>query len=108
MYDRRSGSARAMLGIDEPYDPSRASKYQRYRNRVSRCLRRRIEEAGLTQRELARRAGLAESTVSQYLQAKREPTLLSLRALADALGCPADDLLPGRDDDAPERGAQGR
>lgn len=91
-YWRRS--ARAQLGIDESYDPMRASRYQRYRFLVARRMRRRIEELGLTQRDLALRSGLSESSVSLYLQARREPTLLSLRAISRALECSVDDLLP--------------
>lgn len=55
-------------------------------------LKRLRERAGYSQAELARRAGLAQSTVLRYEAGEREPLLSQLRALATALDCRVADL----------------
>lgn len=50
-------------------------------------LRQRRVDLGLSQREVARQAGLAVSAVHEYENGSHEPTLFSLVAWADALGC---------------------
>ena len=49
-------------------------------NNVLRDLR---IKAGLSQEELARRLGLAKSTISMYENGQREPSLETLEAIAD-------------------------
>lgn len=49
--------------------------------------------AGLTQAELAERAGLRKATVSDIEGGKIDPRLSSLRALAAALGVDIDDIV---------------
>lgn len=49
-------------------------------------LRRARSRAGLTQRELARRAGVAQSVVAAYESGAREPSLGTLAALVEAAG----------------------
>jgi transcriptional regulator with XRE-family HTH domain len=41
---------------------------------------------GMTQGALARRAGITESVVSDYVRGRRNPTLRSISALAKAIG----------------------
>ena len=57
----------------------------------------RIREArrakGLTQKELACRAEMAEVSIGQYEREKRQPTISQLRRISNALGVPLDDLL---------------
>jgi transcriptional regulator with XRE-family HTH domain len=49
-------------------------------------LRRTRREAGLTQAELARRAGMTQPVVAAYEAGRREPTLPMLRKLLAAAG----------------------
>jgi transcriptional regulator with XRE-family HTH domain len=54
------------------------------------------EAKGWSQDELARRVGLTSKTISNYETGTRgvkEPPLSTVRALADALGVPLDELL---------------
>jgi predicted nucleotidyltransferase/DNA-binding XRE family transcriptional regulator len=50
-------------------------------------LRRARHEAGLTQAELAARAGTTQSVVSAYESGHRQPAIPTLAALVDAAGC---------------------
>jgi transcriptional regulator with XRE-family HTH domain len=58
-----------------------------------RLFRRRIV-AGLTQQELAWRAGLVKSTVSRLERGFASAEPATLQALAAALVCPVEDLMP--------------
>ena len=49
-------------------------------------LRRARSQAGLTQRELAQRAGVSQSFVAAYESGTREPSLATLAALVEATG----------------------
>lgn len=55
------------------------------------------EERGLTQKELGRLIGVAEATISNYENGKREPKLDKLVALADALNVSLDELVRGKE-----------
>lgn len=57
-------------------------------------VRRRREELGLTGAQLAKRAGLAPSAVSQIETGKRSPSSTSIIKLAAALGVEPGDLFP--------------
>jgi transcriptional regulator with XRE-family HTH domain len=57
-------------------------------------VRRRREALGLTGAQLAARAGLAPSAVSQIETGKRSPTSMSVMKLAAALGIEAGELYP--------------
>ncbi len=57
-------------------------------------VRRRREELGLTGTQLAARAGMAPSAVSQIETGKRSPNSVSVMKLAEALGCEVADLYP--------------
>lgn len=58
------------------------------------ALRRERTSAGLSQSELARRAGVEPSYVAHLEAARRHPSLKNLCTIADALGCSLDRLLP--------------
>ena len=55
---------------------------------IAASLRREREQAGLTLTELARRAGIAKSTVSQLEAGTGNPSVETLWALGTALGVP--------------------
>ena len=50
-------------------------------------------KAGLTQKELAKKTGLAEITIRQYETNKREPRTENLKKIASALNIPVNELL---------------
>ena len=56
-------------------------------------LRRARQRAGLTQAELAQRAGLAQPAISLIEAGQANPTVQTIQQLADALGCPLAELL---------------
>ena len=53
---------------------------------LGRTLRALRESKGISQAELARRAGLGKSQVSKYERGKELPQLVTLEKLLDALG----------------------
>jgi transcriptional regulator with XRE-family HTH domain len=57
-------------------------------------LRQAMRAAGITQFELSAKADLDQSTISRYVRGLYEPNLRQLRAIANALGVKASDLLP--------------
>lgn len=62
-------------------------------------LRAARERAGLSQADLAAKAGFQPSAISHFENARREPAFDTLKILADALGVPIDYLL-GREGEA--------
>jgi transcriptional regulator with XRE-family HTH domain len=58
-------------------------------------LREARRTAGLSQEELAKRAGIDRPTISVYEHGKREPNMSTLVKLARALGVPAEALVRG-------------
>ncbi len=50
-------------------------------------------QATLTQGELAERAGMSQSNLSQYERGQKNPTVATLERLADALGVDVADLI---------------
>ncbi|MGH9957397.1 MAG: helix-turn-helix domain-containing protein [Pyrinomonadaceae bacterium] len=64
------------------------------------------EESGLTQRQLARKAGVDQGGLSKIERGlKANLTLEMLRRLARALGCSAADLLDDEDKKSPRKTA---
>lgn len=62
--------------------------------RLSRVLRQLREEAGLTQDQLARKAGVTEAYISMIEAGKRQwPSVPVLRRLAKAFGIEVGELL---------------
>lgn len=68
-------------------------------------LRQAREKRGLSQGDLAKRAGLQPSAVSHFETGQRKPSFDNLRRLADALACTTDYLLGRVDDIAAIAGA---
>lgn len=56
-------------------------------------LRRRAEELGISNAEVARRVGLSERRYANYVSGKREPDLATLVKIAEVLGMSPNSLL---------------
>ena len=56
-------------------------------------LKRRAEQLGISNAEVARRAGLSDRRYGNYVSGVREPDLSTLVRIADALGISVDELL---------------
>ncbi|MGV4984577.1 helix-turn-helix domain-containing protein [Streptomyces sp. NRAIS4] len=67
-------------------------------NEDPRAFRRRRIEAGLSQTELAKQAGVAPSHISDVENGRAGFSPKNLKAIADALGCTIRDLLLPEDD----------
>lgn len=65
-------------------------------------LRRRAEELGISNAEVARRVGLSERRYANYVSGKREPDLATLLQIAKTLATTPNRLL-GIDDERPSR-----
>ena len=63
------------------------------KNRFAENLKAARLAAGLTQKEVAERVGVAKSTYSLYESGKRAPVVKGIKQLAKALGVTADELL---------------
>lgn len=57
-------------------------------------LRYTMKDHRISQAELAKEAGLAESTISRYLAKKRLPDVGALVNICFVLDCTLDDLIP--------------
>lgn len=64
-----------------------------------------LERSGLTQAELARRAGMPRSVINAYVRGKREPGLDALSRLAAAAGLKLE-LVPRKPPVDPERASK--
>lgn len=62
-------------------------------NTFIKRLRKILEDKNMTQRELARLAGVTEVTVSRYLNGERKPRVEIVNKIADVLNVPTDYLL---------------
>ena len=51
------------------------------------------KKAGMTQKEIAEKAGTATGTIQQYELGKRQPRLAQLQRIAAALGVPVQELI---------------
>ena len=60
---------------------------------ISENLKQEIEQSGKTKTEIARAIGVANSTVSQYVSGRVQPSLSTLSKLCNYLNCSADDIL---------------
>lgn len=52
-----------------------------------------LEREGMSQRELAKRAGVTEAAISRYVKGAREPRAITVAALAKGLGVTVNDLV---------------
>ena len=57
------------------------------------ALRKYRERCMLTQQQLAKKTGIAQSTIAQYENGFRKPDIIKLKKIAAILGCTTDDLL---------------
>lgn len=56
-------------------------------------LKRIRTEKGITQTELAKKAVLDQSTIARFEQGRKQPTLPTAKAIADALECKFSELV---------------
>lgn len=56
-------------------------------------IKRRREESGMSQNQLAKRAGIAQSTLSAIEKTTKSPSAETLIAIANALGCTVAELM---------------
>ncbi len=61
--------------------------------KITDNLKFEIEHSGKTKAEIARAIGIKQSSVSQYLSGRAQPTLANLSKLCNFIGCSADDIL---------------
>jgi transcriptional regulator with XRE-family HTH domain len=59
---------------------------------LSKNLKRLLRERGLTQKELAERAGISRAAVCQYLSGVNAPSPERLKTIAEILGCDVTEL----------------
>ena len=52
-----------------------------------------LDRSGMSQKELARRAGVTEAAVSRYIRGDREPRAITVAAIAKGLGITVNDLI---------------
>lgn len=86
-------------------DSSSDEEWAVYAQRLATTLRRARKDSGLSQEQLAYRAGLVRYTYQKYEKGESRPgspsnpTLRTLLALSQVLGVPVGDLIP---DEAPD------
>ena len=66
---------------------------QELKQLFAKRIRRRIIALDIDQRELARRAGIRESTLSMYITQRRKPTYDIVIRIAQALDCEPGELI---------------
>ena len=77
-----------------PALPHAAGQDPQVKTAFANNLRRKMQEKGLTQAELARRARLTRDNVHGYVNGAVFPRPDKMQALARALDCPTEELLP--------------
>jgi ribosome-binding protein aMBF1 (putative translation factor) len=70
------------------------------RRYIARQIRKRRDELGITQVELANRAGIPQSHVSRLEGGKHAPTKITIERVAEALGIRPSLLDPGYSDES--------
>lgn len=60
---------------------------------ISQNLKREIETSGISKAEIARQLGISKPTLSQYLNGKIFPSLVTFAKLCAILDCSSDDIL---------------
>ena len=59
---------------------------EQYGKAFSKYLKEMIEQSGLTQREVAEKAGVTEVSISRYIHEERLPNIYNMYRLLEALG----------------------
>ncbi|MEV7684524.1 helix-turn-helix domain-containing protein [Streptomyces bungoensis] len=72
-------------------------------NEDPRAFRRRRIEAGLSQTDLAAKAGVSKGHLCGVEKGRAGFSPKNLKAIADVLGCPVSDLLLPEDDEIPAK-----
>lgn len=91
-----AGDAEDVTHRDESVDEEWAA----YVQRLATALRRAREDAGLSQEQVAYRAGLTRYTYQKYEKGESRPgtpanpTLRTVLAISQVLGIPLEDLIP--------------
>lgn len=67
-------------------------RYEMANETIQKNLRKFIRERGVTQAYVARATGLAETSISRYVNGERVPSSMSLLKLARALHVSIDDF----------------
>ena len=62
----------------------------------SQNLKHALEMKGVSQRELAKRTGITEASISRYISGEREPRAYTLSKIASVLHMTMDELIGGR------------
>ena len=61
--------------------------------RLGQNIRTRMRQRGMTQSELAERAGVTKAAMSAYVNGRRQMGVSALNGICDALGCTWHDLM---------------
>lgn len=70
--------------------------------RIAKNLRDARQDAGLTQRDVERRIGVTQQTVSGWERGKNLPNIVNLTALIRLYGCSANDIFGDMQDSTAE------
>ena len=73
------------LGLKNIFRPAIGKGMEDVKVRVGRLIRQCRKEQGLTQKELAQKMGLSESTVTKYEKGKQNLSLETVQSIVDAL-----------------------
>ncbi|WP_220149553.1 helix-turn-helix transcriptional regulator [Paraeggerthella sp.] len=79
-------SVEEMLGTEEPYQITPDDLRYEYVLDFGYEVCKACEQAGITQKELAKKCGMSQPTLSKLLSGFSNPTILSLERIANALG----------------------
>lgn len=60
---------------------------------IGKKILRIMKEKGMSQKQLATASGITEAAISKYISGEREPRIIFLKRIADALDVPADEFL---------------
>lgn len=82
----RKGPAGATANLDEGVSAESRERVRNYREWVGRTIAAKRAEAGLTQVELAKKAGIPQSHVCRLETGVHTPTSRTIKKIADALG----------------------
>lgn len=91
------------------HDDTAYEEWAVYAQRLATALRRAREDAGLSQEQVAYRAGLTRYTYQKYEKGESRPgspanpTLRTLLSLSQVLGLPLEKLIPGQAPDLQSR-----